>query len=155
MVRRVEDSYRLRGDRQPTLTPRSAFPQRCRAGFPTEVGGDAREVAMVSLSAFAPSQAWPLRVTARRWLPSWRTTPFAFVYVALLGVGSVVLGLLDTGDHNAVLRISSTDVEHLSTHPLFVLVSSALWVDGIVDGVLAVLALGIVATVLERRLGTR
>jgi hypothetical protein len=110
---------------------------------------------MVSLSTFAPSQAWPLRVTARRWLPSWRTTPFAFVYVALLGVGSVVLGLLDTGDHDAVLRISSTDVEHLSTHPLFVLVSSALWVDGIVDCVLAVLVLGIVATVLERRVGTR
>jgi hypothetical protein len=88
-------------------------------------------------------------------LPTWRTTPFASVYVALLAAASIVLNLLDTGDHDAVLRFSSTDVDHLSKHPLFVLATSALWVDGVVDCVLAVLVLGIVATVLERRIGTR
>ena len=88
-------------------------------------------------------------------LPTWRTTPFAFIYVALLGAGSIVLSLLDTGHHDAVLAISSTDVEQLSTHPIFVLITSALWVDGIVDCALAVLVLGLVAMVLERRLGTR
>jgi hypothetical protein len=108
---------------------------------------------MVALSTFAPSRAF--RPAARSWLPTWRTTPFAFVYVALLAAGSVVLSLLDTGDHDAVLKVSSTDVDHLSKHPIFVLVTSALWVDGIVDCLLAVLVLGIVATVLERRVGTR
>jgi len=118
---------------------------------------------MVSLSTFAAPRAvrpvaprwlstqWP----PTEWLPTWRTTPFALVYVALLGTGSIVLSLLDTGHHDAVLAISSTDVEHLSKHPIFVLITSALWVDGIVDCALAVLVLGIVATVLERRLGTR
>jgi hypothetical protein len=131
----------------------SFFPALVGTFFPTGVGGDVREVAMVALSTFAPSRALDLR--ARRWLPTWRTTPFAFVYVALLTVGSIVLSLLDTGDHDAVLKVSSTDVDHLSTHPIFVLVTSALWVDGIVDCLLAVLVLGIVATVLERRVGTR
>jgi hypothetical protein len=108
---------------------------------------------MVALSTFAPSRA--LHPAVRRWLPTWRTTPFAFVYVALLAAGSIVLSVLDTGDHDAVLRFSSTDVDHLSKHPVFVLATSALWVDGVVDAVLAVLVLGIVATVLERRIGTR
>ena len=107
---------------------------------------------MVALSTFAPARA--LRPAAR-WLPTWRATPFAFVYIALLAAGSIVLSLLDTGDHDAVLRFSSTDLDHLSKHPLLVLVTSALWVDGVLDGVLAVLVLGIVATVLERRIGTR
>jgi len=108
---------------------------------------------MVALSAFAPSRA--LNPAVRKWLPTWRTTPFAFVYVSLLAAGSIVLSVLDTGDHDAVLRFSSTDVDHLSKHPVFVLATSALWVDGVVDAVLAVLVLGIVATVLERRIGTR
>jgi hypothetical protein len=93
--------------------------------------------------------------SVRRSLPTWRTTPFAIVYVAVLATASIVLSVLDRGDHDAVLRFSSTDVDHLSKHPLLVLASSALWVDGVVDSVLAVLVLGIVATVLERRIGTR
>lgn len=105
---------------------------------------------MVSLSTLAPP-----RISARGWLPTWRTTPFTIVYVSLIAIGSVVLTLLDDGDHDAVLRTSSTDVHHLSTHPIFVLVTSALWVDGIVDGLLAVLVLGVLATILERRVGTR
>jgi hypothetical protein len=118
-------------------------------------------VSTVSLSTFAP----PRRVSAalfrrlgRRvcsWLPTWRTTPFTIVYVSLIAAGSVLLSLLDDGDHDAVLRISSTDVHHLSTHPIFVLITSALWVDGIVDGLLAALVLGVLATILERRVGTR
>jgi hypothetical protein len=108
---------------------------------------------MVALSTFAPSRV--LRPAVRKWLPTWRTTPFAFVYVWLLAAGATVLGVLDTGDHDAVLNFSSTDVDHLSRHPVFVLATSALWVDGVVDAVLAVLVLGVVATVLERRIGTR
>lgn len=115
---------------------------------------------MAALSMFAPSRALhPAgrsgRQTIQRVLPTWRTTPFAVVYVAMLATASIVLGVLNTGDHDAVLRFSSTDVDHLAKHPLLVLASSALWVDGVVDSVLAVLVLGIVATVLERRIGTR
>jgi hypothetical protein len=106
-------------------------------------------------STFALSRALGFTGARRWWFPTPRATPFAFVYVALLAAGSVVLSVLDTGDHNAVLKVSSTDVDHLSQHPLFVLVSSAMWVDGVVDSVLAILLLGIVATVLERRIGTR
>jgi hypothetical protein len=116
---------------------------------------------MVSLSTLAPPRLGSLapvrwvRTSTRGWLPTWRTTPFTIVYVTLIAIGSVVLSLLDAGDHDAVLRTSSTDVHHLSTHPIFVLVTSALWVDGVVDGVLAVLVLGVLATILERRVGTR
>ena len=113
---------------------------------------------MVALSTFAPSRAsYPtIRTWAvRKWLPTWRTTPFAVVYVAMLATASIVLGVLGSGDHDAVLRFSSTDVDHLSKHPLLVLASSALWVDGVFDSVAAVLVLGIVATLLERRIGTR
>jgi hypothetical protein len=120
---------------------------------------------MVSLSTFAPprlvsSAVFPRlgkRVGKRvgTWLPTWRTTPFTIVYVSLIAAGSLLLSLLDNGDHDALLRTSSTDVDHLSTHPIFVLVTSALWVDGIVDGLLAVLVLGVLATILERRVGTR
>jgi hypothetical protein len=115
---------------------------------------------MVSLSTFAPPRVGRLALRAkgvglRSWLPTWRRTPFTIVYLTLIAAGSVVLSLLDDGDHDAVLRTSSTDVHHLSTHPIFVLVTSAMWVDGIVDGLLAVLVLGALATILERRVGTR
>jgi len=120
---------------------------------------------MVGLSTLAPprlANTAPVRwlrgsgrTSPRGWLPSWRTTPFTIVYVALIAAGSVVLSLLDDGDRDTVLRASSTDVHHLSTHPVFVLVTSALWVDGLVDGLLAVVVLGVLATILERRVGTR
>jgi len=115
---------------------------------------------MVSLSTFAPPRVGGLALRAkgvglRGWLPTWRRTPFTIVYLTLIAAGSVLLSLLDDGDHDAVLRTSSTDVHQLSTHPIFVLVTSAVWVDGIVDGLLAVLVLGILATILERRVGTR
>lgn len=108
---------------------------------------------MVSLSTIAPPRILA-RSAVRRWLPTWRTTPFTIVYLALIAMGSAVLSLLDDGDHDAVLRTSSTDVHHLSSHPIFVLVTSTLWVDGVVDGILAVLVLGVLATILERRVGT-
>jgi hypothetical protein len=115
---------------------------------------------MVSLSTFAPPRVGGLALRSKRlglrsWMPTWRRTPFTIVYLSLIAAGSVVLSLLDNGDHDAVLRTSSTDVHHLSTHPIFVLVTSAMWVDGIVDGLLAAVVLGILATILERRVGTR
>jgi hypothetical protein len=118
-------------------------------------------VSTVSLSTLAPPRVGGLALRRlkslqlRRLLPTWRTTPFTVAYLSLIAVGSVVLSLLGDGDHDAVLRTSSTDVHHLSKHPIFVLVTSALWVDGLVDGLLAILVLGVLATILERRVGTR
>jgi hypothetical protein len=88
-------------------------------------------------------------------LPKWRETPFACSYVAVLGLATIAFALLDGADQRAVLQTSSTNVIQLSTHPLFVLVSSALWVDGIGDYLFAAAVLVVVATVLERRIGTR
>ncbi len=112
---------------------------------------------MVTLSTrLAPAPFSALRSFAGApWWLSWRRTPFTCVYLALLGLTTVVLSLLNTGDHDAVLQLSSTDVRHLAVHPVFALISSALWVDGIVDYLIAALILGAVSTILERRIRTR
>jgi hypothetical protein len=94
-------------------------------------------------------------VGSRLWWPSWQRTPFTCVYLALLGVTTAVLSLLNSGDHDAVLQVSSTDVRHLAVHPVFALLSSALWVDGIGDYLVAAVILGALSTILERRIGTR
>ncbi len=148
------------GSRSGRGSRRSGFSPYGSWGYSPDEGlvGGVREVAMAA-STFAAVRALELPrelpATRRRWLPTPRATPFAFVYVALLAAGSIVLSVLDTGDHDAILKFSSTDVDHLSRHPLFVLVSSAFWVDGVVDSIVAILVLGIVATLLERRIGTR
>jgi membrane associated rhomboid family serine protease len=81
--------------------------------------------------------------------------PFTTVYIALLGACSILLSAMGPARRDAVLQMSSTDVDHLTARPLFALVSSALWVDGIGDFIGAAVILGIVGTILERRVGTR
>jgi hypothetical protein len=112
---------------------------------------------VVTLSTrLAPAPFSALRsVAGRPWWPSWRRTPFTCVYLALLAVTTVLLSLLNSGDHDAVLQLSSTDVRHLAVHPVFALISSALWVDGIVDYLIAAVILGALSTILELRIGTR
>ncbi|MDQ1486293.1 MAG: hypothetical protein QOJ62_1986, partial [Actinomycetota bacterium] len=108
-------------------------------------------------SEVASARAGSYRVSRslRSVLPSWRKTPFTCVYLALLGVCVAILGLLSPASQAAVLQGSSTDVDNLFRHPIWALVSSALWVDGLVDYLVAAVVLGIVATALERRIGTR
>jgi hypothetical protein len=96
-----------------------------------------------------------MTVLPSTWPRRCRETPFTCIYLAVLGLATVAFALLDGVDQRAVLESSSTNVVQLSAHPLFVLVSSALWVDGIADYLLAAVVLGVVATVLERRIGTR
>lgn len=88
-------------------------------------------------------------------VPRPRETPFTFWYLALLGASTTLLNLLDPNSKLLVLRRSSTDVMHLATRPLFVLVTSAWWIDGILNFAAVVVVLGTVGSLLERRLGTR
>jgi len=54
-----------------------------------------------------------------------------------------------------VLRDCSTDLVHLARHPLFALLTSALWVEGARAFVTQAVVLGLAAAMLERRVGSR
>ncbi|MFD3477894.1 rhomboid-like protein [Streptomyces sp. NPDC058695] len=101
----------------------------------------------------APETATPRR-RLRPWrlLPTPTGTPFTFVYAAVL-IGTSLFALFaDPGVVASALRGSSTDVAHLAHTPVFVLVASALWIDGGITSPFAVCFL-IVLTALERRIG--
>ncbi|WP_433545699.1 rhomboid-like protein [Streptomyces sp. CA-294286] len=94
---------------------------------------------------------------ARRWhlwhlLPTPTGTPFTFGYALLLLATSLYAQFGDPDTVSAMLRASSTDVDHLTRAPLVALVGSALWVAG---GPASPYALGflVVLTALERRIG--
>lgn len=89
------------------------------------------------------------------WWPNWRESPFTFFYLCLLGAGSLTLGALDTQTRSDVLHASSTDVVHLASRPIFVLVASGLWVNKVVQFIVAAVLFAIAASLLERRIGTR
>ena len=55
----------------------------------------------------------------------------------------------------SVAEASSTDVVHLASRPIFVLVASGLWVDNVVEFIAVAVLFGIAASLLERRIGTR
>lgn len=63
--------------------------------------------------------------------PTPSATPFTIGYVALLAATTLVLGLVDSRLHHRILAESSTDVAHLESAPVRVLVASALWVPSI------------------------
>ncbi len=90
-----------------------------------------------------PSAVWP----------TWRESPFTFVYLCLLSAGSLTLGALDPQARADVLHASSTDVVHLATRPIFVLIASGLWVNNVAEFVGVVILFGIAASALERRIG--
>ena len=89
------------------------------------------------------------------WWPNWRESPFTFFYLSLLGAGSLTLGALDPQTRSDVLHASSTDVVHLASRPMFVLVASGLWVNSVFEFVLVAVIFGVAASLLERRIGTR
>jgi len=92
---------------------------------------------------------------ARGAIPGWRETPFTCAYLALLGIGAFTLSVIDGHTRLLVLHGSSTDVQHLSTRPFYVLLTSALWVDSIREYIAVAVVLGLAAAALERRIGTR
>ncbi|MFI1470816.1 rhomboid-like protein [Streptomyces wuyuanensis] len=87
-----------------------------------------------------------------RLVPDPRGTPFTFWYALVLLGTSLYARYGDPATVSALLHGSSTDVAHLATVPLLVLVASALWVAG---GLASPYALGLVLvlTALERRVG--
>ncbi|MFG2636975.1 rhomboid-like protein [Streptomyces sp. NPDC048362] len=92
---------------------------------------------------------------AARWwrlLPTPAGAPFTFAYAALLAVTSVVAALADPAVVHALHQDSSTDVAHLLSTPVPVLLASAVWIAG---GVVSPYALAflVVLTALERRIG--
>lgn len=99
--------------------------------------------------------AAPLLRTAQRvWrlLPTPAGTPFTFGYAVVLAVTSLVAAQADPGLVHALHQGSSTDVAHLASAPVPVLLASALWIAG---GILSPYALAfvLVLTALERRTG--
>ncbi|HEY3503630.1 MAG TPA: rhomboid-like protein [Actinocatenispora sp.] len=85
-------------------------------------------------------------------LPGPRRTPVTFGYLVVLLATTAVLHLVSPGTAERLLADSSTNVEQLTSHPVRVLVTSALWLPG---GHWLPYAVGFAATLgpLERRLG--
>ncbi|MDQ1463336.1 MAG: hypothetical protein QOC73_277 [Actinomycetota bacterium] len=110
------------------------------------------EPRMVTLTGGLIARDGAVRSAYRRVGP---LAPFTTIYVALIGACSILLTIIGPARRDAVLQLSSTDVDHLTARPIFALVASALWVDGIGDYIGVAVLLGIVGTILERRIGTR
>ncbi|MGW4387343.1 rhomboid-like protein [Streptomyces sp. NPDC004685] len=102
-----------------------------------------------------PGTAGPRhRMRPWRLLPTPTGTPFTFAYAAVLVGTSLFVLFADPGVVASALRGSSTDVAHLAHTPVFVLVASALWIDGGITSPFAIAFL-VVLTALERRIGGR
>jgi len=83
-----------------------------------------------------------------------RSAPFTFGYLVLLTGTTAVLAFESGRARTALLRASSTNLDHLASEPLRVLLASALWIQGFSPVVWAVLFVIVVAGV-EQALGTR
>ncbi|WP_406316620.1 rhomboid-like protein [Streptomyces sp. NBC_00118] len=94
------------------------------------------------------------RIRPWRLLPTPTGTPFTFAYAAVLVGTSLFVLFAEPGVVASALRGSSTDVAHLAHTPVFVLVASALWIDGGITSPFAIAFL-VVLTALERRIGGR
>ncbi|MDC2945430.1 rhomboid-like protein [Streptomyces heilongjiangensis] len=145
--------------------PGAATPERGGGGGGRS--GSAREQVRSSASrsprgpAVPERRARPARTAApgslpRPWrlLPTPTGTPFTFWYLAVLVVTSLVTEYADPTVVHALHQGFSTDVAHLASARVPVLVGSALWIAG---GVASpyVLGLVLVLTALERRIGGR
>ncbi|MFD7445374.1 rhomboid-like protein [Streptomyces sp. NPDC059909] len=140
-------------------------PQPAGTAGPEPLGGiPSRRTSSASSPSSAPVPPLPVRdrtpAPARpavwrrlvRFLPTPTGAPFTFWYGLVLVATSVHAEYGDPATVSALLRGSSTDVAHLTSTPLLVLVASALWVTG---GPASPYALGfvLVLTALERRIG--
>jgi hypothetical protein len=96
-----------------------------------------------------------VEVGRRTWreLPRPDETPFTFWYLALLLCTTLILRRSDPHTARQLLHWSSTDVHHLTTHPVRVLVASALWLPTLHWLQEAVLFSLVLAPV-ERRIGS-
>ncbi|GAA3120327.1 rhomboid-like protein [Streptomyces echinatus] len=110
--------------------------------------------APLDVSPSAPAATRPSAPGPRPWRlhPTPAATPFTFAYAAVLAVTSLFASLADPGLMHTLYQGSSTDVVHLVSAPVPVLLGSALWIAGGVLSPYAVTFL-LVLTALERRIG--
>ncbi|MCW7946599.1 integral membrane protein [Streptomyces hygroscopicus] len=85
-------------------------------------------------------------------LPTPTGTPFTFGYAVLLTLTSLFADFADPSLLQALYQGSSTDVVHLASSPVLVLVASALWIAGGLMSSYSLVFL-VVLTALERRIG--
>ncbi|MGX1272319.1 rhomboid-like protein [Streptomyces phaeoluteigriseus] len=106
------------------------------------------------LSGPGPQSPPGVRPRPRPWhlVPTPTGTPFTFFYAVVLAVTSYVTAHADSALVRVLHENSSTDVAHLLSSPVPVLVASALWVAG---GIASPFVVGflLVLTALERRIG--
>lgn len=86
-------------------------------------------------------------------LPHPRRTPFTFGYLVLLLASTITLYLVSDSTAHALLLGASTNLVELGSHPVRVLVGSALWLPG-QDWVYYAIGLTAALAPLERRLGS-
>ncbi|MGW5254823.1 rhomboid-like protein [Streptomyces sp. NPDC004012] len=103
----------------------------------------------------APAPAAPAArpgVRPQGLLPTLADTPFTLGYAAVLVVTSLFAQYADPSLVHTLYQESSTDVAHLVSSPVLVLVASALWIAGGLTSSYALLFLLVLPT-LERRIG--
>ena len=95
-----------------------------------------------------------MRAAAAAWRerPSPAATPFTFGYVTLLAASTLLLWAVDDRLHHQILAESSTDLAHLESAPLRVLVASALWLPSLWWWAYPLL-FSLVLSPVERRIG--
>ncbi|SBW19298.1 hypothetical protein FDG2_1192 [Candidatus Protofrankia californiensis] len=90
-------------------------------------------------------------------IQAWRAAPLAMTYVSILGFTSAVVAVAHRLDQDAYRRLllsRSTNLAGLRTHPLYVLVASAFWLESgmfLRSGA----AVAAVLAPLERAIGSR
>lgn len=94
----------------------------------------------------------PMAGWMRSALPSPRRTPLTAGYLVVLALSTRLLHLLDPAARDALLSRASTDVTHLASDPLGVMIASALFLPDL-NWLLHAVELTAVLAPLERRFG--
>jgi hypothetical protein len=104
----------------------------------------------------APSRSLTVGSLARsalRCVPLPTNTPFTFWYLVLLALTTLLLDFAKPSAVHRLLELSSTNAINLQTHPLQVLLLSALWLAGS-HWLIYALTFTVVIAPLERRIGS-
>ena len=108
------------------------------------------------------SGRWPLLDPVRELWRAWRprvldyirSAPGTYAYLFVLLITSWILQTSSSRIANALLQERSTNLHHLATDPLRVLLSSAFWVGSFADWVAWVALFSIFVAPVERWVGT-
>ena len=118
--------------------------------------GEQAPGAPVDGSPAAPARSVTIGSLARsalRCVPRPTDTPFTFWYLIVLALTTLLLDFAKPSAVHRLLALSSTNAMNLQTHPLQVLLLSALWLDGSHWLIYALIFTAVIAP-LERRIGS-